>query len=88
MEHELSLLAGPQAELLCVSVVVVVHVFFSGLLAGPQAELWKMIFAQVCRGASVCMFLVSWIAGGAAGGALENFFVRICLLRMCAKDVC
>ncbi len=28
------------------------------------------------------------IAGGAAGGALEIFFVRICLLRMCAKDVC
>ncbi len=76
MEHEPSLLAGPQAELLCVSVVVVVHVFFSGLLAGPQAELSRNFW---------CGFAC---AGGAAGGALEIFLVRICLLRTCAKDVC
>ena len=46
LEHEPSLLAGPQAELLCVSVVVVVHVFFSGLLAGPQAELSRNFWCE------------------------------------------
>ena len=43
-------------------------------------------FVCVCRGGGACVFLR--FAGGAAGGALEKFLVRICLLRMCAKDVC